>query len=230
MTNTEELIKNAQQLIDYADYRTMPECIWAIESCMIEQHELWERTSYPVDPDIRLLQMRKMLLDSLVLSDQAAYLTLLREFNEALTAEIRKDYKIFNSMKAAGAKCHEEEACGYFGRTAKIKITYFYDERNPFQSKMTKELCSWEEPFAWAYSQWNIDNFGGKPLLFAKSERSALGTGSRVRCKDSYKDLIKDINCSSHFVHLLQNSLFSLSDMLYARDFELELKLTWGSE
>lgn len=172
-----------------------------------------------------LLEVRKDILDHEFVMD-SYYKRMLEEFNESMKIQLLKmrneTIKAYNAIKASGI-IHDIEAVG------KCFMGYCYSPIHPVQTTRAKRI--WDimngslddfvslyfdgiVPCGWRYS-------GGKP----ESENMFLYLDEKP---DNWnegldKEMTKDMNLTNAFHSLYDHTSFSIFDLLWVRDFAIEI-------
>ena len=171
-----------------------------------------------------LLGVRCHLLNSLFVLDEN-YKQLLTEFNEALRKQVLETRKrvitLFNSVSESGLT-------GEFEVTGKCFLGYEYSKIHPVQTIRAKKM--------WAILNGSIDKYiplyeDGVDLISVSSWDSEIPTEHQVLYLDDKLDnwnenldrkLTEDMHLTFPFHNLYSHMEFSIFDLLWVRDFNIE--------
>ena len=178
----------------------------------------------------RLLEKRKELLDEEFVMDEN-YKILLAEFNEAMRNQLlimRKE-----AMKAYHGVC--SAACiGEIEVTGKCFLGYRYAPLHPIQTIRAKKiwyiLCGSLDDFHGLYESDGVMYFGLRNEMEI-SENKMLYLGEEPDNWNEHLDheMTKDMNLVYAFHNLFDHTLFSIFDLLWVRDFTLEITVEMES-
>lgn len=195
---------------------------------LIEDEIMWKYDRSPADyPDCKcLLSLRKDMINHRVLAHQEEILPHIVAFNDALTDALRemfdRAHRMWDSIKDNkdfGDKTEIE---------AKCFLSYDYPELHPIQNENRQEL--WE---AICDAGWNKLYDDGVSLGtlrlpdYDESFKSFIGLDGETRNWNEGLDreLTKDLHLTSAFHNLFEHMEFAITDFIYIRKFETEIKI-----
>ena len=174
-----------------------------------------------------LLSVRKDMINKRVLAHQEEILPDIIAFNDALTDALREMYGrahcIWNSIKDNEDFGEESEV------TAKCFLSYDYPELHPIQGKDKQEL--WD---ALCDDGWNClyaDGVTLPTLTLPRDFHDSFDHFIGMDCPQPNwnegldQELTKDLHLTSAFHHLFQHMKFAITDFIYVREFETEIKI-----
>ena len=173
-----------------------------------------------------LLSLRKDMINKRVLEHQEEILPDIIAFNDALTEALREMYdrahRIWDSIKDNEAFGEEPEV------TAKCFLSSDYPELHPIQEEDRKDLwcalcdCGWNGLY---------ENGVTLPTLILPYFNDTFDSFIGLDCSPSNwnegldQELTKDLHLTSAFHHLFDHTKFAITDSIYVRKFETEIKI-----
>lgn len=171
-----------------------------------------------------LLTMRKIVLNRQALANQAKLLPDIIAFNEALRQALQnmydKAHKLYDQMSAIQPGIELE---------AKCFLSSEYPKRHPIQGADRQDL--WE---ALCDSGWNPLYDDGVTLNTLNLPQDLDDTFDSLIGKDGTplnwnagldKELTKDLHLIFPFHHLFDHTNFALTDLIYVREFNIEISI-----
>ena len=175
-----------------------------------------------------MLEVRKSLLDDMFEMNEA-YKTLLYEFNEALSLQMIEMRKRTIALYQATKALHLP---GSYDVEGKCLLGYGYSKIHPVQNIRAKKM--------WAILNGCLDNYN--PLyddgsgsfrissrdktIDTENEMLYLGNGEIDNFNEGLdREMTKDMHLIFPFHDLYEHMEFSIFDLLWVRDFNIELKV-----
>jgi len=172
-----------------------------------------------------LLSLRKDMINKRVLAHQEVILPDIIAFNDALTNALHEMYdrahRMWDSIKDNKDFCDDAEL------EAKCFLSHDYPELHPVQGKDRQEL--WD---AICDDGWNMLYDDGVSLgtlrlpVYDESFESFIGMDGETRNWNEGLDreLTKELHLTSAFHNLFEHMEFAITDFIYIRKFETEIK------
>ena len=173
-----------------------------------------------------LLSLRKDMINKRVLEHQEEILPDIIAFNDALTDALREMYdrahRIWDSIKDDKSLGDEVEL------TAKCFLSYNYPELHPVQGEDRQEL--WD---ALCDGDWNVlyDDGVTFELRLPQNIDDTFDHFIGMDCPPPNWNegldqiLTKDLHLTSAFHNLFDHTKFAITDFIYVRKFETEIKI-----
>lgn len=195
----------------------------------IEQEILWkyENTQYEYSDYDCLLSLRRDIINKRVLAHQEEILPDIIAFNDALTEALREMYershRIWESIMDNEDFGEEPEV------TAKCFLSHDYPKLHPIQGKDRQNLWN-----ALCDSDWNCLYDDGVTLPTFTLPRDINRSFDHFIGMDCpppnwneglNQELTKDLHLTSAFHHLFHHMKFAITDFIYVREFETEIKI-----
>ncbi len=173
-----------------------------------------------------LLSLRKDMINKRVLAHQEEILSDIIAFNDALREALHEMYdrahRIWDNIK------EQKDWGDDFELTARCFLGNDYPKRHPVQGDDRQGLWA-----AICDSGWNrIYEDGVKfPLRFPQDLNEKFDTFIGMDCPPPNwnegldQELTKDLHLISAFNHLFEHTKFAITDFIYVREFETEIKV-----
>ena len=204
-----------------------------IETSMIDlQYEI-ERSHYQkvegVEKMRTLISLRRNLLADMFVMDEH-YKQLLSEFNDAMTNALSIMRE--NVMMAVDGVA-DADVLGDIRGIGKCYLGYKYSKIHPVQSKRAKQIWAILNGSLDSYVKLYEDGVLGREYVFdlnaeeTESENSMLYLSEEI---DNWNEgfdteLTKDMHLTYAVHHLTSHTDFSIFDLLWVRDFNLEMRV-----
>ena len=195
-----------------------------ILSIIEENDRRWCSNNAYVEAVKHLLSVRKSILDSKFVMDES-YKSLLSDFNEALIAQAtemrNRVIVLHNASINSGIKCDIETA-------GKCFLGYKYSSIHPVQTMRAKKI--------WNILNGSYDEF--MPLYYNGACSFSISNNEKPEsinqmlylddCLDNWNEMLdKEMTKDMHLVypfHILYTDMdFSIYDLLWVRDFNIEI-------
>ena len=205
-------------MVDIHDYD-----IQYIEDAIMREY-VSPKNNYP-DCDC-LLSLRKDMINHRILTHQEEIVPNIIAFNDALTDALREMYDrahhMWDSIKENKAFNGETEI------VAKCYLSYEYPKLHPIQGKDRQEL--WEAICDAGWNKLYDDGVSLYPLrlpFYDESFESFIGMdGENKNWNEGLdRELTKDLHLTSAFHNLFEHLEFAITDFIYARKFEAEIRI-----
>ncbi len=173
-----------------------------------------------------LLSLRKDMINKRVLAHQEDILQDIIVFNDALTEALREMYnrthRVWDFIKDYKDFDEEPEV------TAKCFLSYGYPELHPVQCEDRQDLWN-----ALCDSDWNLlyDDGVTLPTLTLPRDDKSFDSFIGMDCPSANwnegldLELTKDLHLTSAFHNLFDHMEFAITDFIYVRKFETEIKI-----
>ena len=179
-----------------------------------------------------LLELRKKMINRRALGHQEILLPDIIAFNDALTNALKKMYdkahRIWNDLNSH-SYCGDEAKL-----TARCYLSYDYPELHPIQGERRDELWG-----ALCDSGWNPLYEEGVTLSELRLPSDIDGSFDALIGMDCPPpnwnegldpELTKDLHLTIAFHHLFDHTNFAITDFIYTRNFETEIKIEINSK
>lgn len=221
-------MKNVQEIFNSPAIRTIERELRNL-LCEYDEHCYLGNSASEMEAIRRLLDIRKQLLDKQFVMD-AHYKQLLADFNKALTEQLLKMrldvISTYNAVRQVAPE-HDMEAVG------KCFLAYRYSPLHPNQSRLGKTI--WEilggtiTAFVPLYEDgviscgWRYG--GGEPetenqMLYLSEQTDNWNEGLD-------RDMTADMHLIFPFHNLYEHTCFSIFDLLWVRDFNVEISVEY---
>lgn len=179
-----------------------------------------------------LLELRKKMINRRALGHQEILLPDIIAFNDALTNALKKMYdkahRIWNDLNSHSN--YGDEAV----LTARCYLSYDYPELHPIQGERRDELWG-----ALCDGGWNPLYEDGVTLSTLRLPSDIDGSFDALIGMDCPPpnwnegldpELTKDLHLTIAFHHLFDHTNFAITDFIYTRNFETEIKIEINSK
>jgi len=214
-------LRSYYPLKDHCEYSS-----WLVKKIEGDIKESWTYDLSDEAKDKCLLSLRKNLINEMVLSHQADYIEIVREFNDCLRNALREMYDRAHRVYQDTIKHHDDgekivvKACLYLGKG--YPVLHPVQEGN--RQQLWEVLCDggWNELYEGGISQLILTH-GAYADSFEDFTGMNISSANKIDGFDP--ELTKDLKLTDQFHHLYNHTDFALTDFIYVRDFYSEINV-----
>lgn len=193
------------------------------------EKDLWRRETGKVAIK-SLLEVRKTILNEMFILDEH-HLQLINDFNEAIKQQMiemrRRTITLYESVAKA-------ELPGTLEVEGKCFLGYDYPPLHPIQDERAKKMWNilngtiddYIPLYCDGFGQFRIDTYhSSTPEIMPEQQMLYLGEETDNWNEGLDREMTKDMNLIYPFHNLFEHMEFSIFDLLWVRDFNIELNV-----
>ena len=193
------------------------------------EKDLWGRETGKVAIK-SLLEVRKAILNEMFVLDEH-YLQLINDFNEAIKQQMiemrRRTIALYESVAKVGLP-------GTLEVEGKCFLGYDYPALHPIQDERAKKMWNilngtiddYIPLYCDGFGQFHIDTYHfPSPEIMSEQQMLYLGEETDNWNEGLDREMTKDMHLIYPFHNLFEHMVFSIFDLLWVRDFNIELNV-----